>query len=475
MSRQALTQSHITLDTQTRAMRSIFRKCLNLHRQGQVLILIDEQFDPYLAATERAIEKEGLYASIIRVSLEQQNRIVREHARSGDSNISLPSILTAAIVDAPNVLNILAGEESTTSFRRAVIQARRSSCSLGHIPGMSDEILNVISKTPIEEIERTCDALGWALGEAREARIETVDRHGQTHILSLVMDGWENEPIISPGIIRTNSWGNIPPGEVFCCPEHSHVEGSICINGSIPRRAFGPGEEVVLHFHGGKMSWDTPSDRSLVQFFVRERNRARRLNDEHWNTFAELGIGLNPAIRQLTGNALLDEKAAHTLHIAFGDNSGFGHAVEAKTHADLIVREPTLSLDGLDVIRKGRLLLEELEQRRVHQRIDNHPFQAHQILAVMENHGIIENEGDGPVLRRLSTGGRVGYVRVASDRYARTLGRAWRELKTYRRPTFEKFVGIHPSYDGIDTVQLLTVLLHYGMIEIRGSETLEEF
>jgi leucyl aminopeptidase (aminopeptidase T) len=60
------------------------------------------------------------------------------------------------------------------------------------------------------------------------------------------------------------------------------------------------------------------------------------IRDRNWNTFAELGIGLNPAITILTGNSLFDEKAKGTIHIALGDNHAFGHHVESQFHDDLV-------------------------------------------------------------------------------------------------------------------------------------------
>jgi leucyl aminopeptidase (aminopeptidase T) len=43
---------------------------------------------------------------------------------------------------------------------------------------------------------------------------------------------------------------------------------------------------------------------------------------------------------------LLDEKAAGTVHVAFGDDDGIGGDVEAPIHVDGILREPTVLVDG---------------------------------------------------------------------------------------------------------------------------------
>ena len=69
-------------------------------------------------------------------------------------------------------------------------------------------------------------------------------------------------------------------------------------------------------------------------------------------TLCELGIGTNYAA-QLIGVILEDEKAYHTVHIAFGTNVGFGGANQADCHMDGVIRNPTLYLDDILVMKDG--------------------------------------------------------------------------------------------------------------------------
>lgn len=68
---------------------------------------------------------------------------------------------------------------------------------------------------------------------------------------------------------------------------------------------------------------------------------------------AEFGIGINPKA-SITGNILEDEKALTTIHIAFGDNSGFGGRVSVPSHQDGIVRDPSVWVDGNPLMAKGK-------------------------------------------------------------------------------------------------------------------------
>jgi leucyl aminopeptidase (aminopeptidase T) len=53
---------------------------------------------------------------------------------------------------------------------------------------------------------------------------------------------------------------------------------------------------------------------------------------------------------------LEDEKAMGTIHIAFGDNSGFGGRIKVPSHQDGIIKNPDVWLDGKQLMKNGKLL-----------------------------------------------------------------------------------------------------------------------
>ena len=55
-------------------------------------------------------------------------------------------------------------------------------------------------------------------------------------------------------------------------------------------------------------------------------------------TVCELGLGMNPNVRDLCGYTLLDEKMAGTFHIAIGMNTMFGGTNQASDHIDFVGR-----------------------------------------------------------------------------------------------------------------------------------------
>lgn len=340
-------------------------RCLQATTHDEVLVYFDESVQRFLQALTDAITRRKLRATFVFVPKSYQLFLMARKEPGDDSNVPLPRALKSPVGDATVIMILLDGDLATSSVRGALLNVRRpNGCRVAHVPGLTRSILQVLSNSPIDMIVALSELLAWALGEAEEGELITYGPGGEKYSLSLQLDGWRCEPLMSPGIIFPDSWGNIPPGETFCCPDsYASVRGTVCVNGSVPGAVLGPGEEALLHFEGGKLThWDAGSPVST--FLTAEQHRAAGRGDEHWNTFAELGIGLNPVIERLTGNSLFDEKAAKTVHVAIGDNSIFSGLVTSETHADLVIREPTLILNGHTVMRYGEIDLQALRTWR---------------------------------------------------------------------------------------------------------------
>jgi hypothetical protein len=295
------------------------------------------------------------------------------------------------------------------------------------------------------------------MGEARQAEVITWDTNGNSYSLELELDGWDNEPMMSPGIIIPGSWGNIPPGETFCCPSSSGIRGAVCINGSVPGHVITPCEEVVLFFEQGRMTRWQASDSPASQFFASERAKAQAKHDDSWDKFAELGVGLNPAITVLSGNPLSDEKAIRTIHIAIGDNTGFGHNIKSDIHHDLVIRDPTLRLDGLEVISRGVLRTDDIARARIVRPVPD-SLPADTRIRVNEARATIV---DGHLKRLLQAGYRKGNVTMTEPKVSSLLSELWSELRTYGWVVVGSFLQHHPRFGEVPTEDLLNILHHY--------------
>src|SRR6185369_11405562 len=92
----------------------------------------------------------------------------------------------------------------------------------------------------------------------------------------------------------------------------------------------------------------------------RQKLEAKLAEGELNRNIAELGIGTNDQASR-PGNILEAEKILGTVHIALGDNSGFGGTVSTPFHEDYVFYSPTLHAvmaDGsrIPLLENGNLL-----------------------------------------------------------------------------------------------------------------------
>jgi hypothetical protein len=455
------------------SFEALLSKCLHVSGNDDLLVIYDESLTPFVPAFERAITEKSVSSTLVYLPRSYQRFLIGESKSRGSADkIDLPSGVVAAIAASTAIVNLLEATPDNAPVRKAVNHTPRpNNCRLATIPGVTAKILQAILDAPVEEILNACEEMAWLLGEATEAEILSFDSHDREYKLKMNLGGWENEPIMSPGVLLPGSWGNVPPGETFCCPPHHTVNGTICINGSVPGQVLGAGQEVLLEFQRGKLiSWrssSTESNSPALAFFAQQKAMSAANNDENWNTFAELGIGLNSRITELTGNPLFDEKAAKTLHVAIGDNSVFGDDVSSFIHQDLVTWRPTLKLNNRCVMDRGvidRALISTLRKNN---------FDLHQELALSD--AIIHlREGrighhEGTLMRRLSKAQRVNYIHMSSKDISDALNELCENLARYDKVHIATFKKNNPKFGGISTARLLNVLYHYRVLGVASS------
>lgn len=464
------------MDGQTRvtAFQALLSKCLLLTDVDELLVIYDESMQPLFQYLEKALAEAFIPGTFVYLPRLLQLQLVQTSRERGSGDkATLPSALVAAITASTAILNLVDSYANNASIRRAINRTpRRSTCRLATIPGISDDILQIIIDSDIDAVFEACEEVAWLLGEASSVEIETYDSIGSRYRLSLSLEGWESEPVMSPGVFLPGSWGNIPPGETFCCPPFERVTGQICINGSIPGHVLSEGQEVILDFLRGKLvGWRSATgdvDNSILKFFGSLEKQAAIDGDGNWNTFAELGFGLNARISSLTGNPLFDEKAAGTIHVAIGDNSIFGDDVSSLIHEDLIVKGPCVELDGIRVMTDGVINRAQLNERRKRAVQGYHSIPVTDCLLYLREGRIARHRGIP--MRRLSKAQRINYVSIADPVVSEALGELCDMLATYDRVHITTFLEAHPFFSGIPSEQLLRILYHYRIVQFDVSK-----
>jgi len=310
------------------AVRTILRDCLRVEPGEEVLVVCNPVTEDIGALMRIEAEGDGAWATLAVIS-------------ELDSNgAEPPTPVAAAMVAADVVLAPTIQSLSHTAARRAANQA---GVRVATLPGVTEDMLGRLMNADMRKLRRRGAALVAALRDGAEARVTC--RHGSD--LRLGLEG--RTPIPDAGELhRRGAFGNLPCGEAFVSPLEGTAEGTLVVDGSIA----GVGRvetPVELTLREGHLTEATgPEGATLLELLT--------VHGEEGTNVAELGIGTNEEAT-LTGNILEDEKILGTAHVAFGASAAIGGEVQVPVHLDCVIVEPTVEVDGEEIVRGGDLLL----------------------------------------------------------------------------------------------------------------------
>ena len=158
------------------------------------------------------------------------------------------------------------------------------------------------------------------------------------------------------GIISSNTWGNLPGGEVWTTP--GEVNGVFVVDGVV-------GDYLCAKY--GDLRETPLTLRIERNRLVSASCRNKDLENEFWtychtdensDAVGEFAIGTNIGVRDVIGNILQDEKLPG-VHIAFGNPYGdhTGARWHSSTHIDVVGRSFSVWADGRQIMQDGKFLL----------------------------------------------------------------------------------------------------------------------
>jgi hypothetical protein len=441
---------------ESHAARTILQHCLGLPAESQFLVVTDET----AIETAQVLAETGLELNLQPTILYYTTRM-----QQVIQDRPLPANIQNALTDFAAGLICLNGEPQNFLFRD---QVRRTiwnaNLRVAHMPGADPKSL-LLADLDYPAVSQQCELLALAMAKGSRLEIITRDSHGKQYVLAIPLEPWVRNPIISDGIIEARAWGNVPSGETYIAPPEGQAEGDIVINGSIHHFLVQPGEELVMHFHQGRLVNWTPEHNPTAEYLQRSViNFAEERGDPHWANLAEVGLGANPLIQALTGNPLLDEKKYGSAHIKLGDNIDMGGTVKSDVHCNLVCLSAEVRIDGKPVIGENKIVLQETDWREdYHQleipehwssdlilrctRVDAHP----------DTHGHLKRFWD-------TSSGRICSVPVGSERTSLHLASLYQHLQRNGRYPIS---ALTRQYRGMPISELLqaTYLLHlYGLV-----------
>jgi leucyl aminopeptidase (aminopeptidase T) len=195
-----------------------------------------------------------------------------------------------------------------------------------------------------ESIAPVCKGLARTFEEGKHLRLTT--QRGTDFETSI--EGRPGNALTC--LVKPGQFSPVPNVEANVSPVEGTASGRLVVDASIPYIDIGVLTEpmdvrvengVIQSIEGGKQA-DTLTD-NLSSF-----------DDPLVYNIAEVGLGLNPYSR-LTGCMLDDEGVLKTLHIGIGTNITLGGNVKASCHYDLLMWNPTVSIDGVVVVEQGEL------------------------------------------------------------------------------------------------------------------------
>lgn len=229
------------------------------------------------------------------------------------------------------------------SHTRARLAATNSGARVASMPDITVEMFERTLPTNYTHLETLGRTIAAQLTAAERCRITAP---GGTDV-ELVLRG--RTGLSDDGDLRApGAFGNLPAGEAYIAPYEQEGSGTIVFDASVG--TIGLLETPMrIAFAGGRAAEAAGGEQAAALLALLDAG------GPNGRVVAELGIGTNPAAR-ITGKILEDEKAERTVHIAFGTNTGIGGENQASVHIDGLITDPTVTLDGHEIMRDGVLL-----------------------------------------------------------------------------------------------------------------------
>jgi leucyl aminopeptidase (aminopeptidase T) len=257
--------------------------------------------------------------------------VMRPRRVSGDEP---PGPVAALMLESRILLLPTKASLSHTRARKAASQAGARCASM---PGITEDIMVRTMAVDYRDVAARSLKLAESLKGIRYFRLTSPAGTDMTVNVAGVDYFADKGVYHGPG-----DFGNLPAGEVCAGPVLEGSTGLAVFDGSFAGLGLMT-EPIKITFTDGiaediEGGAEAEALRAMLEPF-----------GEGGRVLAEIGIGTHPTAK-LTGVVLEDEKIAGTVHLALGNNVGFGGANDVGIHVDGVILSPTLVTDGGDVV-----------------------------------------------------------------------------------------------------------------------------
>jgi leucyl aminopeptidase (aminopeptidase T) len=254
-------------------------------------------------------------------------------------------IVAIHATDVPRIIIAMSNNSSShTNYRKLACHAGARFASLPHFdPDMFGTSMNVDWQALAERTNRLVTAVNraeWVNVECPNGTAMHICKQGRTA-------GGDDGLLTKAGC-----FGNLPAGEGYLAPLEGESHGTMVVEWGPTRKLTNPLTLTVADGRVIRITGDDP---------LRDELEARFAENDACRNLAELGIGTNDKATR-PDNVLEAEKILGTIHLALGDNTGFGGVVAAPFHEDYVFYQPTVTLVMADgstevILDNGKLMV----------------------------------------------------------------------------------------------------------------------
>lgn len=250
-----------------------------------------------------------------------------------------PAAVAAAMREADAIIVQTSHSMTHTNAERDALRAGARVCNIREV----DEEMMVRGgmTADYDQVDRITQRGVALLGAASSARLTTpegtdlqIDLTGRP---AFGLSGFAREP---------GQFSGLPDGEAAIAPVEGRTTG-VVVNPYLIEKIGQVTEPFRMEVAGGQIVHITGGAQAqMLEEILSRKDRGGR------NFAAELALGTNPACRLIPKSREVKKRLGQA-HVALGDNLSLAGAVESAIHLDIILLQPTVTLDGRTVIAAG--------------------------------------------------------------------------------------------------------------------------
>jgi leucyl aminopeptidase (aminopeptidase T) len=220
-----------------------------------------------------------------------------------------------------------------------------------HMPGITKQLMEEGMNVDYKKMQRFARKIYSIARKAKEIRVITKAGSNFTarfdkNIKWIISDGNISE--------MESRWSNLPDGEVFTCAKS--LDGKIVADGSLgdyfQKYKVIEKTPIYIEIKNSRITSLSCKNKNIEKEFLKYIKQ-----DKNADRIGEFALGINTALKYLTGNLLQDEKFPG-IHVAIGHGypEETGSNWNSKAHCDLVLQHCTVFIDGKMIMKNSKYL-----------------------------------------------------------------------------------------------------------------------